>query len=249
MHKKLTVYAWLLAAPLVACAAQGDDVPSAEELEALEQSEAALTVAASELVDQEALSKGENASLEGQASLQSQPIRYCGWPPFCPHTMQMVYYGCDAACYAIYGYDCSWGHNRVDCLPMPPEASITASPQAVTVAPGSLGTTRICWNTKHLNYPVWIRVRVDGGPGQLFTRESDPGNACENAPWIQAGHTYQFSIHDDNADTSPIHASVVVTGVAGSAGPGNPNPGNPNPGNPNPGNPGPGPGPIPTNPN
>ncbi len=201
----------VLALGLVACAPPPSE-PSAE----LEHAAAALSpeeldAAASQLIDQEA----QESALDKSGG----PLSLCGYPPFCPPGTQPIYQGCDARCYVLYGYDCLWGYNRVDCLAVPPQASITATPQTVTVVPGRLGTTRICWNTQALNYPVWIRVRVDGGAGQLFTKESDSGQACENAGWIQAGHSYEFAIHDDNDDASPVYSSVTVVGRAGSAPP------------------------------
>jgi hypothetical protein len=173
-----------------------------------------LALTACEEPDPAALVFDEEAPA-AESAAAAGPVTFCGWAPVCPQTMRAVYVGCDARCYVVNGYDCTFGYNRVDCVSTPPEASITASPSTVTVTPGALGTTRICWNTKYLNYPVWIRVRVNGGPGQLFTKESDDGAACENAGWIQAGSSYAFSIHDDDADSSPVYTSVTVTGVPG----------------------------------
>lgn len=99
------------------------------------------------------------------------------------------------------------------CIIPQPQASITASPRTVSVPVNTAGTTRICWRTQGLNYPVWIRVQVNGAPGALFTRESDPGEYCEDAAWIVAGNSYQFSIRTSNNDTSTLLASVTVTGV------------------------------------
>ncbi len=133
---------------------------------------------------------------------------YCG--NFCPLFTVPVGVGCSTGCPGT----CP---NMVACeffVPNP-EAEITGTPSVVEVSPGTLGTTQVCWDTQGLNYPVWIRVRVNGGPGQLFTKESDNGSECEQAPWIQAGNSYEFSIRDDNNDFSQVYASTTITGVQG----------------------------------
>jgi hypothetical protein len=139
---------------------------------------------------------------------------YCGF--VCPPPLVQTGIGCSTGC-------TQWGAcpNAVFCQalpPPPPKAAIWGSPETVVVAPQTLGVSKICWDTQGLNYPVWIRVRVDNGPGKLFTKESDSGKDCENASWIQAGKTYKFRIHDDDADNSPVYATGTVVGVAGGGG-------------------------------
>jgi hypothetical protein len=69
---------------------------------------------------------------------------------------------------------------------------------------------------------------MNNGAGQLFTKESDNGSDCENAPWIVAGFNYAFRVHTSNSDAAPVLASVGVTGVLGA--PPNPPPADCGPG-------------------
>lgn len=134
---------------------------------------------------------------------------YCG--SICPPFLISTGLGCSTGCPGL----CP---NAVICQnlpPPPPKAAIWGDPDKVVVGPQMLGTSTVCWDTQGLKYPVWIRVRMGDDPGQLFTKESDPGKYCEKAPWIQAGITYTFRIHDDNADDSPVYATGTVMGVAG----------------------------------
>lgn len=137
-------------------------------------------------------------------------------------------WSCGGACPLFtfpVGVGCSSGcpgscPNRTLCESIPaqdPEAEIWTTPSSVDVPAGTLGSTEVCWKTKHIVAPVWIRVRVDGGPGQLFTKESNNGTECEDAPWIQAGSSYQFTVHKWNADNAPALDSATATGVAGPA--------------------------------
>lgn len=147
----------------------------------------------------------ESENLE--TSTETQESVVCGIT--CPYGQIPSYWTCSQSCGGI----CP---NALVCVPAPPpSATIAASPTVVSVAPGATGTSRICWTTSYLTAPVWIRVRVDGGAGQLFTKESDNGNSCENANWIVAGHSYSFKVHTSNSDTSPSLAGVTVTGIAG----------------------------------
>ena len=145
------------------------------------------------------------ATAEG--ALGSGP--YCG--SYCPRGYAVSYFMCNSNCGS-----CAYGPNAVYCQYIPPSASITASPQTVSVTPGTLGSTRICWSTNGVGYPVWIRVRVNGQPGQLFTKESDEGSDCETAGWIGAGNVYDFTIHTSDSDSATALATVRVTGVASS---------------------------------
>ncbi|WP_224365482.1 hypothetical protein [Hyalangium versicolor] len=136
----------------------------------------------------------------------------------CPPGSIPSYYTCSVLCGS-----CPGAYNAVQCVAAaPPQASISASPSTVSVPAGSVGTTRICWSTAYLTAPVWIRVRVNGAVGKLFTKESDNGSACENAPWIGAGNTYVFSVHTSDSDSAPVLASTTVTGVLSSGGGGTP---------------------------
>ncbi|MBU8894196.1 hypothetical protein KRR26_01195 [Corallococcus sp. M34] len=148
---------------------------------------------------------GEDA---GDAPLETESVKQeliaCG--PFCPPGYTSVGFACSTACPG----GCP---NAVSCVPTPQGAAITATPQSVPVRPGTLGTTRICWNTSGLHYPVWIKVSANGAPEQLFTKESDAGRDCENATWIQAGSSYVFSIRTTKTGGAVL-ANVTVVGVA-----------------------------------
>ncbi|MFY0524723.1 hypothetical protein ACN28I_16700 [Archangium gephyra] len=144
---------------------------------------------------------------EEPGTVQSELLR-CG--ALCPYGYLPSYYLCLSSCGTC---STGGGWNAVQCDYVGTRASISASPQTVSVAAGAAGTTKICWSTTFLTQPVWIRVRVDGGPGKLFTKESDNGSACEYAKWIVAGHSYVFSIHTSDSDSAPVLASTTVTGV------------------------------------
>jgi hypothetical protein len=159
-----------------------------------------------------ALTAGCGGTLEPEAgdaevgASEHELIR-CGLD--CPYGYVPSFWTCTSTCGSCnYG-----GQNAVSCTYVGQQVSISGSPQTVSVAAGQLGTSRICWNTMFLNAPVWIRVRVNGQAGQLFTKESDNGSACENAAWIGAGNSYVFSVHTSNADSAPVLASTTVTGV------------------------------------
>ncbi len=159
-----------------------------------------------------ALLAGCGAELTPEAASESAEIGTsqdelsCGLD--CPYGWVPSYYVCTSTCGA-----CTYGHNAVQCAYVGQQASISGSPQQVSVRAGALGTSRICWSTNFLNAPVWIRVRVNGQAGQLFTKESDNGSECANAPWIGAGNSYVFSVHTSNSDSAPVLASTTVTGV------------------------------------
>jgi hypothetical protein len=138
-------------------------------------------------------------------------------------TVEQELITCGALCppgYDFAGWACStscpgYCYNAVYCAPTPVYATISADPQTVSVPPGSVGTTRICWNTSGLNYPVWITVSVNGASEALFTKESDRGSYCENAPWIQAGNSYEFRIRTQQTGGTVL-TSTTVYGVQGS---------------------------------
>jgi hypothetical protein len=141
---------------------------------------------------------------EPTASLE-QEIIVCG--VLCPPNQIPISFACSTGCTGT----CP---NAVSCAPVPVYASISADPATVSVPVGSTATSEICWNTSGQNYPVWIKVSANGAPEQLFTKESDPGLACEDAPWIQAGSTYQFHIRSQQTGGIML-ASTTVVGVAG----------------------------------
>lgn len=134
------------------------------------------------------------------ASIQSE-LTTCGL--ICPPGYDPIWScstGCPGGC-----------PNSALCVPIPPSASITASPEIVIVPPAGLGKSKICWNTRGLRYPIWIKVSSNGASEQLYTKESDPGKACETATWIQAGSTYDFRIRTAK-DGGSILANVRVIG-------------------------------------
>ncbi|WP_224242497.1 hypothetical protein [Hyalangium gracile] len=153
---------------------------------------------------------GPAVEAEEVGTVQSPLI--CGL--VCPPGSVPSYYTCNDYCGSCFG-----GWNAVQCVPAgPPQASISASPETVSVAAGAAGTSRICWSTAYLTAPVWIRVRMNGGAGQLFTKESNNGSACADAGWIVAGNSYAFSVHTSDSDSAPVLASTTVTGVLASGG-------------------------------
>ena len=133
-----------------------------------------------------------------------QEALVCG--TWCPAGQIPSFFACSSTCPG----SCQ---NAVFCVPIPVTASISASPAIVAVPPGSLGTSKICWNTSGQDYPVWIKVSGNGAPEQLFTKESDPGSACEDAPWIAAGDSAVFRIRTQQTGGT-ILASASVVGVA-----------------------------------
>jgi len=149
---------------------------------------------------------GGDADDADESPLESveQGVIYCG--PLCPPNYAQVGFACSTACPG----GCP---NAVSCAPIPTTVSIWGTPQTVTVPVGQLGTSRICWNTSGVRYPVWIKVSANDAPEQLFTKESDSGRHCENAPWIQANSRYVFSIRTAKSGGNVL-ASTTVFGVA-----------------------------------
>lgn len=122
---------------------------------------------------------------------------------YCPPGYYAAYKTCSYLCTA----SCS-PFNAWECLPIPdPAGSITASPSTVPVPTGSLGTTRICWNTNVANSQVY--VSVDGGTETLFAEAT---SGCQNAPWIQVGPAYDFKLYAGRAHSNLL-AQVRVTGT------------------------------------
>lgn len=125
----------------------------------------------------------------------------CG--PLCPPGYTQTGFACSTACFG----NCP---NAVSCSPTPTTAAVWGTPQTVSVPAGGLATSRICWRTSGLRYPVWIKVSANGAPEQLFTKESNAGQHCENAPWIQANSTYVFSIRTAKTGGAILTSSTVV---------------------------------------
>jgi hypothetical protein len=148
-----------------------------------------------------------------EVSTSQSELSVCGG--LCPPGYTFSFQSCLPECGGI----CP---NAVSCVPLPPGASISASPTIISAPLGGTGTSRICWTTTNVSSPLWIRVRVDGGLGALFTKESDNGQACENAPWIVAGHQYDFRVHTSDSDSAPELARVQVTGVLSAPAPDDP---------------------------
>ena len=94
-------------------------------------------------------------------------------------------------------------------VPAPASGSITASPTSVSVTPGSLGSSNICWQTSN-TVTGQVYVSVDGASEKLFAQSKQ---GCQNATWIQGGHNYNFQLYADQSHAALLN-SVVVTGVA-----------------------------------
>lgn len=99
----------------------------------------------------------------------------------------------------------------------PQSASITASPQTVTVPYGSAsGATTVSWNTSNYSNPcVWIQNT--GGPQQLWACS---GGGAHSSVWsyVPAGGTTTLWISSGGSSSStPRVAQVTVTGIAGTA--------------------------------
>ncbi|MCP3103397.1 hypothetical protein LZ198_31390 [Myxococcus sp. K15C18031901] len=146
---------------------------------------------------------GEDEATDSPLESTEQGVIYCG--PLCPPNYATVGFACSTACPG----GCP---NAVSCAPIPTTVTLWGTPQTVTVPVGQVGTSRICWNTSGLSYPVWIKVSANGAPEQLFTKESDRGKHCENAPWIQAPGTYVFTIKTAKEGGSVL-ATTTVFGV------------------------------------
>ncbi|MCP3142768.1 hypothetical protein [Pyxidicoccus xibeiensis] len=150
---------------------------------------------------------GEGEGVEPESTLETteQELIVCG--PLCPPGYTQLGFACSTGCAG----GCP---NAVSCSPTPSTANIWGTPQTVTVPAGaSHGTSKICWNTSGLPYPVWIKVSANGAAEQLFTKESDPGQACIDATWIGVNQSYVFSIRTAKTGGSVL-ATTTVYGVA-----------------------------------
>lgn len=90
----------------------------------------------------------------------------------------------------------------------PNGGTISAFPRTVSGTP--VGTTTVTWATADLSTAqVW--VSMDGAAETLFSGESSGSVA---APWIQAGHRYEFKLYEGTAHSKPF-SRVGVTGNGG----------------------------------
>ncbi len=84
-------------------------------------------------------------------------------------------------------------------------ARIDAQPNPVPGGSG-LGTTRIAWSTGDGSQGQ-VYVSQDGGPEHLFDAGTD---GSKDAPWIQAGPTYEFRLYSGSDHKTQL-GSVTVT--------------------------------------
>lgn len=88
--------------------------------------------------------------------------------------------------------------------------TISANPTELTLQPGVLGTTTITWSTVAApSATVW--VSVDGATATAFASATASTRA---APWIQAGHSYKFTLRAGTTSGGPALGAVTVTGRA-----------------------------------
>ena len=91
--------------------------------------------------------------------------------------------------------------------PSHPGVTLTASPNPVPAA-GGPGKTTITWNAgDHPDATVY--VATDGASEALFAQGLQ---GSSEAPWIQAGPTYEFRLYN-NADRQQLLSKVTVTGT------------------------------------
>ncbi len=87
--------------------------------------------------------------------------------------------------------------------------TLSASPSVVSVPSGGLGQTTLSWNSTGYGY-VDVRVSHNGAPSTLF---ASGASGSQGAPWIQAGHSYRFTLHAPGSTTGEL-AAALVQGVA-----------------------------------
>lgn len=136
-----------------------------------------------------------------------------------PNGWSVIQVGLPSSC-ASSGED--WVMQHVSCVAgdtncYPQSASISASPQTVTVPYGqSGGSTTISWNTVNYSNPcLW--VQNSGGSTSLW---SCPGPGAHNQVWpyVPSGGTSRIWISNGGSSSpSPEVAQVTVTGIAGVA--------------------------------
>ncbi len=87
----------------------------------------------------------------------------------------------------------------------PTGATISATPNPAP-AGGDMGTTTISWTTGD-GSEGQVYVSENGQAEQLFASKTPQGSA--DAPWIQAGRSYEFRLYD--AAHTKLLGKVVVT--------------------------------------
>lgn len=80
--------------------------------------------------------------------------------------------------------------------------TISADPNPVPAGPGK-GKTKINWSVNEGTGQVYLSI--DGGKEELFS-----GHTGAEAPWIEEGHTYEFSLYAGE-DHKSLLGSVKVT--------------------------------------
>jgi hypothetical protein len=86
-----------------------------------------------------------------------------------------------------------------------PVAMLTASPNPVPAGEG-MGTTKISWKTAN-GAAGQVYVAIDGEPEKLFAEGVE---GSQDAPWINAGTTYEFHLYEGSTRAKQI-AAVKVT--------------------------------------
>lgn len=143
----------------------------------------------------------------GVAEQELGPFQtFCGFT--CPSGWARISYICDSFC-----GNCSLGPfgsppNAVECVPPAPAGNVSASPEAVQIVPGSVGSTEICFQSNVAYSQVW--VSMNGGSESLFASEHQSG--CASASWIQLGQYYDFRYYAGQSHTQLLD-TVRVTGV------------------------------------
>jgi len=87
-------------------------------------------------------------------------------------------------------------------------ATLTATPNPV-FAPSGIGTTTLIWDATDAGFGQ-IFVSVDSGPEVLVAAGA---TGSQPAPWIQAGHTYDFRLYAGAAHSTVIGVARVTTGA------------------------------------
>ncbi len=95
-----------------------------------------------------------------------------------------------------------------------PEGQIYASPNPCTATAGQqLCTTYLTWSTTNAaNAEVW--VSENGGPEVLNARLPSCSDTQCAASWIQAGHTYEFTLYDNVNGVKNQLSSISVQGIS-----------------------------------
>ena len=101
-------------------------------------------------------------------------------------------------------------------LPLLSKISIAASTGTISATPdpcvinGSLCTSTITWHVSNVTQ-AFVRVSMDGAPETSFSCGFDAsGNGQTPAPWIQAGHTYEFRLYNSASDCATVIGSSIA---------------------------------------